>query len=66
VNKTQAKKVTTEYAKYGYYAVGTMEARMACPVCGYHVVGYLPKYAKTYASGVTYRDAMAAHLMEEH
>ena len=66
MNKTQAKKVTTAYAQYGYFAVRTMEAYMTCPICGLHVHGYLPKYAKTYDSGFTYKDRMVTHLMEEH
>jgi hypothetical protein len=66
VNKTQATKAATAQGRFGYFAVGNMEAYMRCPFCRVNITGYLPRFAATYASGVTYMDAMVDHMMEEH
>lgn len=66
MNKTQATKAMRRHGMYGYFAVGTMEAYMRCPECRVNIQGYLPRYADTYASGVSFLDNMINHLMEEH
>lgn len=66
MNKTAATKAMRNVARWGYFADGSMEAYMNCPECSDRVYGYLAKYAETYANGVTYKDAMVTHLMEEH
>lgn len=66
MNKTTATKAMRQLTRFGYFAVGTMEAKVKCDVCDQYVQGYLPKYAGTYASGFTYKDAMVTHMMEEH
>lgn len=66
MNKTSATKLMERHSHYGYFAVGQMEAYMHCPICRRSVQGYIPKYAKTYAGGETYKTAMVTHLMEEH
>ena len=66
MNKTRASKATKDQARFGYYAVGGMKAKMRCPICGEWTEGYVPRYAETYDNGVSYLDRMTTHIMEEH
>lgn len=66
MNKTQATKKMREVARWGHFAYGSMMALLRCPECKLDVVGYRPEYARTYDNGVTFKDRMVTHLMEEH